>query len=67
MPPGAVLRVDRFFVQLNPLALTTDVAALDAAVRDVRRAPNESERARHLSAAVEGYSGALLPGYYEDR
>jgi predicted ATPase/DNA-binding SARP family transcriptional activator len=66
VPAGAVLLADRFTVQLNPDAVTTDAAEFETALRAAAQAGNRSEQDRWLAAAVEHYSGELLPGYYED-
>jgi DNA-binding SARP family transcriptional activator len=66
LPTGAVLVADRATVQLNPAACTTDVIEFEAALADAARATRASERARRLSAAVDRYSGELLPGHFAD-
>jgi predicted ATPase/DNA-binding SARP family transcriptional activator len=65
VPPGAVIVADRTAVRLNPEAVTTDVAAFEAALRTAERTSSPTERARHLAEAMEAYGGELLPGFYE--
>ncbi len=65
-PDGAVLTAERFSVGLNPLAVATDVADLEAAVRAAAGDVRAAERVRCLAAAVALYRGPLLPGYYEE-
>ncbi len=63
---GAVLVANRFSVQLNPAAVTTDVAEFEATLQSARRTDNPPEQIHHLLTAVELYRGELLPGYYEE-
>lgn len=65
VPAGAVIIATRDCVQLNPAAVTTDVAALEIALKDAGRARSELERARSLEAAVDLYRGELLSGWYD--
>lgn len=69
-PPGvesnAVLIADRLHVRLNPAAFTTDARDFEDALRDMTRAENAASKEKALLRAVECYSGALLPDYYED-
>ena len=65
-PEGAVIRAERFTVQLNPRAVTTDVAEFEAGLRCAEGASTEAERSRLLAEAVGLYRGPLLPGYYQD-
>lgn len=64
VPTGAVLRADRSGVQLNPEAITTDVAAFEAALQAAHK--KDTGTTTFLADAVECYGGELLPGYYED-
>jgi predicted ATPase/DNA-binding SARP family transcriptional activator/Tfp pilus assembly protein PilF len=66
VPAGAVILADRFTVQLNPDAVTTDAAEFETALRSAAQARSRSEQGQRLTMAVERYSGELLPGYYED-
>jgi DNA-binding SARP family transcriptional activator len=66
VPHGAVLLADRNAVQLNPEAVTTDVAAFEAGLRAAERTASASERAQQLMAVAELYRGELLPGYFEE-
>lgn len=66
VPPGSVLTSTHFAIGLNPAVVTTDVAAFLAACRKAARATDPAERKQHLQQAVEGYTGDLLPGFYED-
>src|SRR5262249_28102419 len=65
VPPGTVIASDRTSVRLNSDALTTDVAAFAAALYAAEHAGTPTERARHLTEAIEAYAGELLPGYYD--
>jgi DNA-binding SARP family transcriptional activator len=66
MPSGAVILADWRCVQLNPAAVSTDVAAFEAAAAAARRAGGAGERVQRLAEALDQYRGELLPGYYED-
>ncbi|MFO8080201.1 MAG: BTAD domain-containing putative transcriptional regulator [Armatimonadota bacterium] len=63
---GTIIRSSRHTVQLNPDAITTDVADFKAAVRSAHRASSMQERMQHLLDAHRLYGGELLPGLYED-
>jgi DNA-binding SARP family transcriptional activator len=63
---GTVIAADRAAIRLNPDAMTTDVAAFEAALQSAERAASPTERAPHLAEAIETYGGELLPGYYDD-
>lgn len=63
---GGVVVADRWSVELNPEAFTTDVGDFEAALRLSAQAREESGKIRHLSEALECYCGRLLPGFYED-
>jgi hypothetical protein len=65
VPPGSVLRADHFGVQLDPVAVTSDVGRFQAALRAAKEAAGV-ERVRRLAEAVELYGGELLPGFYEE-
>ena len=70
-PAGSVVVADRIYVGLNAVAVTTDVDDFEAALQAASTAqsavaPNDAEHIQHLSAAVQLYGGALLPGHYED-
>ena len=66
VPAGGVLIADRFTVELNPEAFTTDVAQFEQALRSAALARNTPEHASLLALALEKCTGELLPGYYED-
>ncbi|MGC9319326.1 MAG: AfsR/SARP family transcriptional regulator, partial [Armatimonadota bacterium] len=66
IPRGALIRSSRHTVQLNPEAVTTDVADLRSALRSAARATSTPERIQHLSDAAALYRGELLSGFYED-
>jgi len=66
LPKGAVLKTDRFSIQLNPQTVSTDVAEFQAALQAAEQAGNETERVQALTDAVGLYRGPLLPGYYQD-
>jgi predicted ATPase/DNA-binding SARP family transcriptional activator len=63
---GRVLRTDRFAVQLDPGAVTTDAAEFQAAAAAAERAGSDGERLRLLRTAAAVYSGQLLPGFYDE-
>jgi predicted ATPase/DNA-binding SARP family transcriptional activator len=67
VPPGAVLRADRFSVQLNPTAFTCDAHQFEEGIRKAG-APDldEAERLELRLQAAQLYQGTLLPGYYEE-
>src|SRR5262249_52222584 len=62
---GRVIVADHATVQLNPTAVTSDVAEFEAALQGAAQATNGSERAHWLVQAVELYRGELLPGFFE--
>jgi DNA-binding SARP family transcriptional activator len=66
VPSGAVIAADRFSVQLNPAACTTDVTEFEAALDEAQRARSTTERQQALTLALELYRGPLLPGQYDD-
>jgi predicted ATPase/DNA-binding SARP family transcriptional activator len=61
---GTVLMADRKRVQLNPDAVTTDVAAFESALQAAETA-SDPERVSLLAQAVDLYRGVLLPGHYD--
>jgi predicted ATPase/DNA-binding SARP family transcriptional activator len=65
-PPGSVLIADRASVRLNPEAVSTDVAAFEAAFRAASDARCPQEQCRGFALAVECYQGELLPGCYDE-
>jgi DNA-binding SARP family transcriptional activator len=66
VPAGAIIVADRTSVELNPRAHTTDAAAFEEALRAADQVQYGPERAAHLAAAVELYTGPLLPGHYAE-
>jgi DNA-binding SARP family transcriptional activator len=66
VPQGTVLRADRFSVGLNPATVSTDVAQFEQALKAATKSASSTERAQHLTQAVELYQGPLLPAFYED-
>jgi hypothetical protein len=66
VPAGSLIRATHAAVQLNPEALTTDVAGFEATLEQAARAGSTAERAQLLRQAVDRYTGELLPGFYED-
>jgi predicted ATPase/DNA-binding SARP family transcriptional activator len=66
VPRGTVIQSDRFAVQLNPSAVTTDVQEFEAALRRASDADTVATRVQHLTDAVRLYVGELLPGFYGD-
>jgi DNA-binding SARP family transcriptional activator len=65
VPVGAVLRTDRNGVQMNPVLVTTDVAAFENALKHAARASDTNRKTNLLLQAVDLYRGELLPGFYE--
>lgn len=66
VPQGAVLRADHAVVELNPLAISTDVFAFQTAVQEAEKTEDQDRRISLLRRAVELYRGELLPGCYDD-
>jgi predicted ATPase/DNA-binding SARP family transcriptional activator/ATP/maltotriose-dependent transcriptional regulator MalT len=67
VPPGTVILADRFTVQLNPVAATSDVVSFESLVRQAGQpGASETERLSLLLQAAELYQGPLLPGFYEE-
>jgi DNA-binding SARP family transcriptional activator len=66
VPGRSVLRADRYAVQLDPAAVTTDVAEFEAALEAASEAESDAEKSQFLAEAVTLYQGELLPGYYEE-
>src|ERR1051326_8271651 len=66
IPPGSVIVADRYSVELNPEAFSTDVMEFERALRTAAQSPEESTKARALEAAIGYYRGPLLPGFYEE-
>jgi predicted ATPase/DNA-binding SARP family transcriptional activator/class 3 adenylate cyclase len=64
--PGAVIVSDHATVHLNPAAITTDVAAFEAALRAANRADGVWEQVERLTEAVGLYRSELLPGFFEE-
>lgn len=65
-PVGSILIADRSFVRLQPVAVTTDVAAFRSALVEANAADSAPLKFGLLSRAVNIYGGDLLPGFYED-
>ncbi len=66
IPAGSVIFADRWSVELNPDAFTTDVLEFEQSLRLAALAANVEARAAHLSRAIKCYQGAFLPGCYDD-
>lgn len=66
VPNGAVVVADRFSVELNPEAFTTDVSTFEQALRVANQARQAPDFIPHLAEAVAHYGGTLLPEYYEE-
>jgi predicted ATPase len=62
---GVVIVADRNHVELRPGAIQTDVAAFERTLNRLSQTHIPDEKRRLLEAAVELYSGPLLPGVYE--
>ena len=66
IPAGSVIVADRYAVELNPDAFTTDVMEFERALRLASQAADGPGAARHLEEAFKLYRGPLLPGFYDD-
>jgi DNA-binding SARP family transcriptional activator len=66
VPAGSLLIADRRTVQLNPDAVITDVAELDALLDTASRTATLPERALLLERAAGLHRGELLPGCFEE-
>ncbi len=66
VPAGAIIQGDRFAVQLNPEAITTDVADFQSLLHAAGDAQSATECRQLLTDAVDLYQGELLPGFYEN-
>ncbi|HZT41337.1 MAG TPA: tetratricopeptide repeat protein [Chthonomonadaceae bacterium] len=65
VPAGSVLIAERAHIRLNPEAVRIDVDQFQQALQAAsRRAPEE--QIEPLIAAVDLYTGELLPGFYDD-
>ncbi len=65
-PSGSVIVADRWSVELNPDAFTTDVATFEQALRSAAQTREDARKVDALRLAVETYTGPLLPGFYEE-
>src|SRR5438105_4697500 len=61
VPAGSVIVADRWSVELNPEAFTTDVQQFEQSLRLASQAPRDLDRARHLADALDRCGGRLLP------
>ena len=66
VPAGAVIISNRFLVQLNPDAVTVDVAEFESALQLEKQTHSQPEQTHHLLTAVKLYRGELLPGFYDE-
>ncbi len=66
VPAGSVIIADRASVQLNPAAITTDVAEFENALRAAAAAQDRHQRIQSLIAAVEVHRDEFLSGFYQD-
>jgi DNA-binding SARP family transcriptional activator len=66
VPSGLVIVSDRTSVQLNPRAVSTDVASFEASLNAAAWNDNNSEPLHHLLESAETYQGELLPGHLEE-
>jgi predicted ATPase/DNA-binding SARP family transcriptional activator/Tfp pilus assembly protein PilF len=66
VPTGAVIRANRFRIELNPEAVSTDVAEFEGALAEAVKARSDTARLDRLMAALALYAGPLLPGHYQD-
>lgn len=64
--PGTILEATRTHVQLNPLAIETDVDEFARAMDVAQKSPDSPESLEALLKAADLYQGDLLPGWYED-
>ena len=63
---NTVIIADRTHVRLNVHAVETDVAAFEAHIKEAQRAPDNLDRIRLLTQAIQLYAGDLAPGDYEE-
>jgi DNA-binding SARP family transcriptional activator len=63
---GTVIIADRFSVELNSDAVTTDVAEFEQALRRAAQSRNDPKYTQLLADAAEKYGGLLLPHYYDE-
>ncbi len=67
VPSNAVLIATRTTLRLNVQVVTTDACEFQSACKKARASLESSgEKTTLLERAVDLYSGALLPGFYED-
>lgn len=66
IPSGTVIIADRFSVELNSEAVSTDVAEFEQGLRRAAQARNAPNYANLLAEAVERYVSPLLPHNYQD-
>ena len=64
--PGAVVQANHFAIELNPCAITTDVAEFEAALGINNGTRPHVPDVESLARAIDLYQGPLLAGYYED-
>lgn len=64
VPAGSVLLADRQAVGLA--AVTTDVSDFDSAISAAASACDEAARTAELAAAIDLFTGELLPGFYDE-
>ncbi len=62
---GSVIVADRFSVELNAEAVTTDVAAFEQALSRAAKARTSPGYPHSLMEAVDRYGGPLLPHHYD--
>jgi DNA-binding SARP family transcriptional activator len=62
---GSILAAERADVQIRPGAVSTDVAAFEAALAAAAQARSSLERLQRLEEGVGRYQGELPPGYFE--
>lgn len=63
LPSGSVVQVNQSRIQLNPEALTTDLAEFEDLIERSKSTANQSDRFELLKQAVSLYKGELLPGF----
>lgn len=66
VPAGAVILATRAAVQLNPAAVSTDVAQFESILRSAAEVRSGVEQAQRLTEAIELYRGELLLGSCEE-
>jgi predicted ATPase/DNA-binding SARP family transcriptional activator/Tfp pilus assembly protein PilF len=63
---GSIIWANHHHIQLNPAAVTTDVAEYQAAIKAAEQSNDLPQKIEYLTHAINLYGGELLPGFYAD-